>query len=63
MKGGDIVRLQKILGHKSLQMTMRYAHLAASAFADDIGRFGAVVTTEGSVITLPSAGVVEIRDA
>ena len=26
--GGNILTLQKILGHQSLQMTMRYAHLA-----------------------------------
>ncbi len=28
MQGGDIRTLQQILGHSSLQMTMRYAHLA-----------------------------------
>lgn len=28
MNGGDILTLQKILGHSSLVMTMRYAHLA-----------------------------------
>ena len=28
MNGGDILTLQKILGHSSLAMTMRYAHLA-----------------------------------
>lgn len=27
-KGGNILTLQKILGHSSLAMTMRYAHLA-----------------------------------
>jgi len=40
MKGGDIFKLQKILGHKSIVMTMRYAHLAPAAFAGDLGRFG-----------------------
>lgn len=40
MKGGDIFKLQKILGHQSIQMTMRYAHLAPHAFNDDWGRFG-----------------------
>lgn len=28
MAGGNILTLQKILGHQSLTMTMRYAHLA-----------------------------------
>jgi integrase len=40
MKGGDLFKLQKILGHKSVQMTMRYAHLAPDAFAADYGRLG-----------------------
>ncbi len=40
MKGGDVFKLQKILGHQSIQMTMRYAHLAPEAFASDYGIFG-----------------------
>jgi integrase len=40
MNGGDIFKLQKILGHKSIEMTMRYAHLAPSAFSGDYGRLG-----------------------
>ncbi len=28
MNGGNILVLQKILGHSSLDVTMRYAHLA-----------------------------------
>jgi integrase len=40
MKGGDLFKLQKILGHKTVQMTMRYAHLAPHAFAEDFQRFG-----------------------
>ena len=38
MNGGDVFKLQKILGHRSIEMTMRYAHLAPHAFADDYGR-------------------------
>lgn len=38
--GGDLFKLQKILGHKSPQMTLRYAHLAPSAYAGDHGRLG-----------------------
>ena len=40
MKGGDIFRLQKILGHKSSQVTQRYAHLAPAAYEGDWGSFG-----------------------
>lgn len=40
MNGGDLFKLQKILGHKTVQMTMRYAHLAPHAFVDDFGRLG-----------------------
>jgi integrase len=28
MNGGNLVALQKILGHSSLNVTMRYSHLA-----------------------------------
>jgi len=38
--GGDLFKLQKILGHKTVQMTMRYAHLQPTAFAEDLGRLG-----------------------
>jgi integrase len=40
LKGGDLFKLQKILGHKTVQMTMRYAHLQPSAFVEDHARFG-----------------------
>jgi integrase len=40
LSGGDIFKLQKILGHQSIQMTQRYAHLAPDAFAVDYARLG-----------------------
>ncbi len=54
MKGGDLFKLQKVLGHKTVQMTMRYAHLTPSAFAEDHGRFStmAVAATETPVVEL-----------
>jgi integrase len=52
--GGDLFRLQKILGHKSIQMTQRYAHLAPSLFTSDYGRLGTrSPLDEGTVSTLP----------
>ncbi|UDL05837.1 hypothetical protein J2887_03455 [Marinobacter sp. CA1] len=28
MKGGDILTLQKVLGHSDIKLTMRYSHLS-----------------------------------
>ena len=36
MNGGDILTLQKILGHSTINMTMRYAHLAPDHLKDAI---------------------------
>ena len=36
MNGGNILVLQKVLGHSSLAMTMRYAHLAPDHLASVI---------------------------
>lgn len=41
MNGGNILTLQKILGHSSLAMTMRYAHLAPDYLLDAV-KFGPV---------------------
>jgi len=54
MRGGDIFKLQKILGHKSIAMTQRYAHLTPQAFKDDYGRFGSSLEPEAVVVQLPN---------
>jgi hypothetical protein len=54
MKGGDLFKLQKILGHKTVQMTMRYAHLQPGVFAEDRGRFADLASpVGGTVVELP----------
>ena len=52
MRGGDIFKLQKILGHKSIAMTMRYAHMAPQAFREDWGRFATPSTGAGVIVPL-----------
>lgn len=50
MNGGYLLKLQKILGHKTIQMTQRYAHLTPDAFASDYELFGpAISVTEASI--------------
>lgn len=56
MRGGDLYRLQKILGHKSVQMTQRYAHLAPEVFQEDWGRLQDAVPKEGLVLELSGKG-------
>jgi integrase len=57
MRGGDMFKLQRILGHQSVQMTMRYAHLAPDAFKDDYARLGSPIAIGGAeVVELKQAG-------
>lgn len=55
MRSGEIFKLQKILGHRSIAMTMRYAHLAPTAFADDYSRLGTFTpSTPAEVVEMPA---------
>jgi hypothetical protein len=38
MSGGNILTLQKLLGHSSVAVTMKYAHLAPDLMSDEIGK-------------------------
>lgn len=53
MNGGNIFRLQKILGHKSIEMTERYSHLSPSIFAEDFGRLGDSSVLEPRGVVVP----------
>lgn len=55
MAGGDLYRLQRILGHSSQNMTLRYSHLSPDAFAGDLDRLDALAPNPGpasKVVTL-----------
>ena len=57
MRGGDLFRLQRILGHKTVQMTNRYAHLAPEVFKEDYGRLVDVVPkTDAAQVLVFAAG-------
>ena len=46
MRGGKLNTLQKILGHKTLQMTMRYAHLSSEFAKEEIERMSGLTGGE-----------------
>ena len=45
MNGGNILTLQKILGHSDIQVTMGYAHLAPDHLLDALDKNPLVMTT------------------
>ena len=53
MKGGDVYRLQKILGHASIQSTQRYAHLTPDIYEQDYNRLVDVVPKNTLATPIP----------
>ncbi len=55
MNGGDIFKLQKILGHRDIKMTQRYSHMAPEAFSSEYGRISDFTGNNlGSVLNFPN---------
>jgi len=57
MAGGDIYRLQKYLGHSTVTMTERYAHLSPTYLRDGVGMMGqapASTAADGSGSRVPT---------
>ncbi|NWO55704.1 tyrosine-type recombinase/integrase, partial [Chromohalobacter israelensis] len=52
MNGGNLLALQKILGHQSVQMTMRYAHLSPDHLAEAV-KLGPKIERGQNVDTVP----------
>jgi integrase len=52
MAGGNILTLQKLLGHADLKTTMRYAHLAPDAVAAEVARVDLEPRQPASVVPL-----------
>jgi len=53
MSGGNILTLQKLLGHSSVAVTMKYAHLAPDFMRDEIARLR---------FERPAAGVADMAE-
>ncbi len=46
MSGGNILTLQKLLGHSSVAVTMKYAHLAPDFMKEEVARMAFAVRAE-----------------
>jgi Phage integrase family len=72
MKGVDLRTVQELLGHKTMAMTLRYAHLSPAHKLDAVQRLNAVDSVGASITTgitgaprrsrVASAGGVEVPD-
>ena len=41
MRGAPIISIQQLLGHATIEMTMRYAHLSPTVHVDAVARLDA----------------------
>ncbi len=57
VRSGDLFKLQRIMGHKDVKMTQRYAHLAPNAFEADFNRMAGVMPAAGN------GNVVQLRES
>jgi hypothetical protein len=55
MRGGSVTSLQQFLGHATLQMTMKYAHLSPGHLRDEMLRMERGATTVPAEMTDPRA--------
>ena len=63
MNGTPIPVIQKFMGHASIEMTMRYAHLSPNAHADSVNCFRAMEKTAMQPLIVPPAfRLWEVRD-
>ncbi len=53
MNGSPIPLIQKYMGHASIEMTMRYAHLSPDAYADSVNCFEAMEKAATQPIPVP----------
>jgi integrase len=52
MRGGDLKVLQEILGHKTIEMTMKYAHLSQVHKRDAMNLMNGLTTVKKLMVTI-----------
>jgi len=61
--GADLVTVSKILGHSSIQMTMRYAHPTPENMRLAVSKLGDILGSTRQEVDIPSEVVTGIRSA
>ena len=60
MSGVDLTTVKELMGHKSVEMTLRYAHLAPEHKLDAVNRLDTYMDTGKKRVTAHSPQPVEI---